>query len=100
MPRLLVFIVCFFALQLEAVDNAERGPIGRYQLFQATVKTYATGPGTANPQLCRIDTVTGRTWMLASLVKDSNFVSFWIPVKEPTQAAEPSPGELDLQPSK
>ncbi len=76
-------------------DNPGPGPVGRYQLVPARTYISAFVPDAPKPvsgsddyALFRIDTATGRTWVLNRVIITNRPVEVWSELKE-TKGEEP-----------
>jgi len=59
--------------------SATVGPVGRFTIISATSEIlHADTLGTTRvPVIIKLDTSTGRTWLLVSVVKDSRQIDTW-----------------------
>jgi hypothetical protein len=66
------------AQKLLSTASPQPGGIGRYQIVAGTMDAL----GTQRPNIVRIDTATGRAWLLSCVPNDNGCQMAWVSVPE------------------
>jgi hypothetical protein len=83
----ILLILAMGGLLALAGDGARPAEVGRYQLYTGHLTTlFLNGKESGKDEMAvilRLDSVTGRTWVLTSLLRTNKLEENWRPIKEP-----------------